>query len=153
VCEEGFARPEQGAACALVPGGLGDECNVDDNPCGAGAYAECHVTGEGSDGYCTSTGCESESDCEAGYMCEAGDGPSYCRRPPTGYGETCASDEDCEGNDASFCETLQSKVCLVPCAPGRPSDCFDGEVCCDLSIFQAGIICTPEGTCPTQSGG
>jgi hypothetical protein len=72
---------------------------------------------------------------------------------PSGQDMPCSSEADCAGTDATFCETLQSNVCLVQgCAVGD-SSCAPGRECCDLSAIPlggfdtAGGLCIPEGAC------
>jgi hypothetical protein len=144
VCSEGYARASDDAACEPIPGGLGVECETSES-CGAD-YPVCHLT-ENNGGYCTTIGCGSSDDCEAGYMCQSDGDISYCRRPPLGYGKTCDSQADCADGEATFCEVLQSNVCIVPCTAETTDVCFQGEVCCDFSLFKAGTVCTPTAAC------
>jgi hypothetical protein len=146
VCKDGYARESDAAACEEVPGGLGDECDTGDNPCRSSDFPECHLTDDDV-GYCTTIGCETSADCEGGYMCQKDGASSYCRRPPVGYGKSCDSQEDCADGDATFCEMLQSKVCIVPCSADNTAVCFEGEQCCDFSLFGAGTVCTPAASC------
>lgn len=148
VCEDGFTRADPGATCEPAPSGLGDACD-EDAPCAPGEYPECHVT-EGTAGYCTSVGCKSSSDCAADYTCEDSETEPYCRRPPEGYGDSCESDVDCAGGEATFCQPNE-KICLVPCEVGASNSCSSDEVCCDFSLFGAGIFCTPRDRCLTGS--
>ena len=148
VCVDGYARPAEGAACEVIPAELGTACDTESAPCAAGKYPVCHVT-DGTQGYCTSV-CSSSTDCDGGYRCHLDDADSYCRRPPLGYGKSCTTDDECADGDATFCETLQSHLCLVPCAAGKTNVCFEGEVCCDFTVFQP--ICVPQDSCASQSG-
>ncbi len=61
------------------------------------------------------------------------------------------SDADCAGNDADYCENLQSNVCLVQgCSTSDLLSCSEGWSCCDLhSLGLAKNLCVPEGMCPT----
>jgi hypothetical protein len=146
VCVDGFARAAAGEACSPIPAELGATCHTDDD-CGDSPFPTCHVT-EAGDGYCTKL-CTSDDDCEGGYRCHDAGDESYCRRPPTGYGDACQSNDDCSG-EASFCETLQSHLCLVPCSAGKTEVCFEGEVCCDFVFFEP--ICVPADACTSKSG-
>ncbi len=145
VCVDGYARAAPAAACEALPGGLGTECD-DAKPCRSQDFPECHVT-ETQGGYCTTTGCKTSTDCEGGYMCMKDGASSYCRRPPVGYGQKCKSQDDCAAGDATFCEMLQSHVCIVPCSANNTTVCFEGEQCCDFSQFNAGTVCTPAAAC------
>ncbi len=149
VCVEGFARPATGAACEPLPAELGVACDTESAPCPAGKYPLCHVT-DGTAGYCTSACTGSGNECDGGYACHVDGEDSFCRRPPVGHGDSCTTDADCAGGEATFCETVQSRLCLVPCAAGNTAGCFEGEVCCDFVLFQP--ICVPDSAC-TSSGG
>lgn len=147
VCDSGYARDADGAACTPLPAELGTACDAS-APCPAGRYPLCHATDSG-DGYCTSA-CASSDECDGGYRCHVDPQGGYCRRPPLGYGESCESDEDCAQGEATFCETIQSHLCLVPCAAGRTETCFEGEVCCDFTLFNP--VCVPAGACSSSGG-
>jgi hypothetical protein len=143
ICADGFARPTDAEACAPIPEALGAACDVEADPCADEPYPLCHAT-DGTSGYCTSS-CSSDGDCTGGYKCHVEGNEGFCRRPPLGHGATCASDADCEGGDATFCETLSSKQCLVPCQAGDTDVCFEGEACCDFLVFAP--ICVPADVC------
>jgi hypothetical protein len=147
-CVEGYARPADAAACEPIPEALGADCDTESAPCTNAAYPLCQVTA-GTHGYCTKA-CAGSDDCDGGYKCHAVGDNGYCRRPPTGYGASCSSDDDCAGNEASFCEQLQKHVCLVPCSAGHTDVCFEGESCCDFVLFAP--ICVPAAAC-TDNGG
>jgi hypothetical protein len=148
VCDDDYARPTDGAACEPIPAALGTTCDTTTAPCAAGPYPLCHVT-DGGSGYCTKA-CGADQDCDGGYKCHLDGADSYCRRPPLGYGDTCHSDDDCATGEATYCETLQSNSCLVPCAAGKTDVCFEGEVCCDFSVFEP--ICVPSNACSDKGG-
>jgi len=151
VCVDGYTRPGEAAACEPLPASLGAECDTADKPCSDSDYPECHVT-DANVGYCTTTGCQTSADCEGEYTCQATADGSFCRRPRTRLLDKCKTDADCASGEASFCQPNE-KVCLVPCSVGGTNECLDSEVCCDFSIFAAGIFCTPTAECLTQSGG
>jgi hypothetical protein len=148
VCVDDYARPAEGAACEPIPAALGAACDSEAAPCADGPYSLCHVT-DGTSGYCTSA-CSSDDDCDGGYRCHEDGADSFCRRPPLGYGDSCKVQDDCAQGEATYCETLQSKLCLVPCAPGNTDVCFEGEVCCDFVVFEP--ICVPNNACTEKSG-
>jgi hypothetical protein len=148
VCVKGYARPEDGAACEPIPAALGAACDTEGAPCAAGPYPLCHVT-EGTSGYCTNA-CNAGEACTGGYKCHEDGADSYCRRPPVGHGDTCASSDDCAGGEATFCETIQSNLCLVPCAAGKTDVCFEDELCCNFGIFEP--ICVPNNACVEKMG-
>lgn len=147
LCVDGYARPEQGAACAPIPETLGVACDTETSPCPDGKYSLCHVT-DGTSGYCTSA-CSDTTVCDGGYRCHDAGADGFCRRPPVGYLDDCDRDADCTG-EASFCETIRTHQCLVPCAAGKTAGCFEGEVCCDFAIFRP--ICVPNDACTSMTG-
>lgn len=149
VCVKGFARPADGAACEPLPAALGTACDSESTPCEPGSkYTLCHVT-DGTSGYCTSA-CASQDDCDGGYKCHEDGADSFCRRPPLGYGDSCKTDDDCAGGEATFCEKFQQHICLVPCSAGKTDVCFEGESCCDFVIFHP--ICVPTDQCSANAG-
>jgi hypothetical protein len=148
VCIEGYARPAEDAACELIPEALGTACDTEGAPCRNEQYPLCHAT-DGTHGYCTS-GCASSADCNGGYQCHEDGADSFCRRPPVGYGDSCQSDDDCAEGEATYCDTIQSHLCLVRCSAGNTDVCFEGEGCCDFTIFDP--ICVPDGVCAMKGG-
>lgn len=147
VCVEGYARGSEGAACEEIPGELGVACDAE-TPCPTGRYERCQPV-DGDGGYCTSA-CSDDGDCDGGYRCQGSGADAFCRRPPTGFGQTCQTDADCADGEATYCDTIQSHLCLVRCAAGNTDVCFVGESCCDFTIFAP--ICTPSAAC-AQNGG
>jgi hypothetical protein len=145
VCQAGLM--EQGGECVAppeVPAGLGDACDVMTKACTGATYTVCHVT-MGTAGYCTTSACDTDADCEGGFYCEKDEGPSYCRRPPTGQGMACSSNADCDGMEASFCTVGApfGMTCTVPDC--TDTSCSPGRTCMDLSAFVPGIpkLCVP----------
>ncbi len=147
VCVDGYARGSEAAVCEAIPQELGGACDPDTSPCTSKDYTLCHVPNDGA-GYCTNA-CSSSADCDGGYLCHEAGADSYCRRPPVGHGDACKTSADCSG-EATFCETIQSHLCLVPCSAGNTDVCFEGEVCCDFVLFNP--ICVPSNACVPQSG-
>jgi len=149
VCIDGYARAADGAACEPIPEELGAECDPDSaDACTSAKYSICHAS-DGSLGYCTNA-CSVDKDCDGGYRCHTDASGSYCRRPPVGHGDSCQSDDDCAGKEATFCETIQSHVCLVACSAGHTDACFEGEVCCNFVLFAP--ICVPGDACTSNGG-
>jgi len=148
VCEEGYQRPTPEAACVIVPDALGLACDSDDD-CADATFDTCHLLDDGS-GYCTNIGC-APGECTGGYACDTVVTPSYCARPPAGTGMSCATDADCAGTEATFCETFQSHTCFVEGCALDGNDC-PGKDCCDLTGPSLGMIkktiCVDSGTCP-----
>lgn len=147
-CEPGFSKESPKAACEPLPAGVGVACDAT-TPCTDTTYNYCY-TGSATTGYCTTQGCASTDDCSNGYMCDLTATPTYCRRAPLGAGKTCASDADCAGTEATYCDTYQTKSCLVQGCTVTPDNCFTGTECCDLSAY--GIVqplCIAAGACAT----
>lgn len=146
-CAEGFVRPSPDAACEAAPAGLGAVCDPNAAPCVDPTYDHCEPVASG--GYCTNTDCTGSGDCQSGYACDTSVTPSVCRRPPLGQGQPCESATDCEGTEATYCDTFANDMCLVEGCTVETNDCFAGFQCCDLSMFNVALpICVPEGTCP-----
>jgi hypothetical protein len=148
VCEEGYARASASEPCTKID--IGKFCATDED-CGGGKLS-CHVVNS-QDGYCTETGCATSSDCTVPiYQCNRDQTVTYCQRPPTGLLNPCASDADCAGFEADYCEVIDNKFCIVGnCAP-NPAICQPDDVCCN--IIAGGIsVCipasaVPNGNCP-----
>jgi len=149
ICADGYARAAEGEACGLASGGLAAPCASGSLPCADAAYDYCRPV-DGTDGYCTSTGCTGSDECPSGYDCVEDGATRYCRRPPTGQGAPCATGADCDGYEASYCETYQAHICLVPDCSISPDSCHEGWVCCDLSsLGLSETLCVENGLCPT----
>ena len=148
VCEEGYERPAAGGACALPPEAQGLACESDAD-CTDATFDTCHLD-DGGSGYCTNVGCAS-GECSGGYACDTVATPSYCARPPSGAGQACATDADCAGTEATFCESVITHVCYVEGCALDGNDC-PGKECCDLSVPTGGAIkktiCVDLGKCP-----
>lgn len=149
ICEKGYARIGGSETCTKVT--IGQTC-TSDAECG-GVAPSCHL--DGAEGYCTQTGCESSKDClGTEYLCNRDNAVSFCERPPTGQGEPCTSNTDCEGYEAAYCEIFSRKACIVnECAP-NPKKCWGDSACCDITLI-AESICIPlvhleeyDGVCP-----
>jgi hypothetical protein len=85
------------------------------------------------------------------FPCTANDTRSACQSGPTGFGTPCTSDADCQGFQASHCETLQANVCVVAGCQTSPDDCTGGQSCCDLNGLGIPLtLCLPPGQCPAQ---
>jgi hypothetical protein len=146
-CTTGHVRSPAGA-CELVASGPGSACSPAANSC-TGAASHCQAAADGG-GYCTSKGCSGHGDCTGGWTCTTWEAAPYCRRPPTGVGKTCASSADCAGLDASYCEVLQAKTCMVAGCTVSPDTCGVGLACCDLAPVGLPVtLCLPPGSCPT----
>jgi hypothetical protein len=131
-------------APAPLKGGLADECNEDDKPCESEKYDTCHLVSEDR-GYCTSSGCSTEADCEQGWFCVTDADPSYCKREPTGQGAACSSEDGCAEFDANFCVMASFGAFCVE-RDCTEASCSPGYVCQDFSAVIPGVplICAPE---------
>ena len=126
-----------------VPGRYGTDCPLGDDQCDSAAGFIC-VGAEGSaDAHCTKPdGCQSDTDCPAGYWCgatrviEDGDidlsqQPKTCLR--RGFCDPCDTDVDCSHTTNSICvpDANGEKFCSLPCTPGTNS-CVIGASCEDV---------------------
>ena len=146
-CAEGLSRPTPDAACQASPRELGVACDAGSTPCTSSQYDHCQLV-SGMGGYCTSTGCASSAECEAGYACDAAASPPFCRRPPLGAGRACVAPADCAGTEATWCDTVVSHTCLVQGCSVAAQDCFEGTQCCDFTQFGVPApLCVPPGAC------
>jgi hypothetical protein len=93
--------------------------------------------------------------CLDGYVVTTGVGCAPAPPPdsnaPTGVGKPCASDADCAGLDADYCELFVSKTCLVKNCTVTPDSCYQGSECCSFAGV-AGLetvpnICLATGLC------
>ncbi len=147
VCALGYAADETGA-CVEVPSGLGFDCSADSD-CTNPDYSHCQDDVDGTN-YCSAQNCSADDDCAAGYACAVWETPSFCERPPTGMGDTCAAPEDCTG-EANLCESQALNMCITTGCDVADNDCPVGYFCCDISAFGGSTICAPHSfaaTCP-----
>jgi len=142
VCADGLVRDPESSACVATPTGQGVACDAMTS-CRSSDDPVCAV-----DGYCTRT-CAASTDCVGGYACDLAAAVPTCVRPPSGLRMACASQDDCAGYEASYCETAQSHVCLVSGCQVSADTCFVGWTCCDLTSFGIPTLCVPAGMCPT----
>jgi hypothetical protein len=147
VCEAGFSRTDPAAPCTeLSAGGSGVACAVDAE-CVNPDYPHCQLRANGT-GYCTNTGCTTDTECAEGFRCVTSSSPTICKLPPEGAGRPCMGDAECAGSEALYCDTFMSSSCLVRDCSLDPDDCFPGMECCDVG-FGVPPICIPSGTCQT----
>jgi hypothetical protein len=156
VCASGYAQQSNDGPCEPVPETLGTVCDTSNSPACADAKVNYCFATSGTTGYCTSSGCSTNGDCTGGYICNTSASPSYCRRPPTGVGEACATSDDCANYEANFCDAMQQK-CLMAGCKTSPDDCFPGYACCPLSTMGGSLpggpaslpnVCMSTGSCP-----
>lgn len=128
VCDAGYVKGTVGC----VASNLGATCTSDDQ-CADGDAHRCQLATGATSGYCTTTGCTSNADCNvsADYACVVAASPTFCRRPPANQGKACTTqgmDPTC-GTEAPICALGQciTIVCTVD------SDCSPSRKCCDLS--------------------
>jgi len=150
VCVDGFSRATPEAACAELAG-LGQGCESDAQ-CGDADYGYCYIETEGATGYCTAPDCSTGADCPTDYGCNTRHSPAFCERPPQGLGQKCSSSADCEGNVASYCETVQEHACVVNDCKPDPNKCHGDWVCCDIGLLSQSLCVPPtaleDGNCP-----
>jgi hypothetical protein len=150
VCVEGFSRATPEAACAELAG-LGQDCESDAD-CGDPDYSYCYVADSDSPGYCTAPDCSTGADCPTDYGCNTRQAPAFCERPPQGLGQKCSSSDDCAGNVASYCETVQEHACVVNDCKPDPNKCHGDWVCCDIGLLSQSLCVPPtaleDGACP-----
>ncbi|MDQ2643543.1 MAG: hypothetical protein M3020_07005 [Myxococcota bacterium] len=129
VCEDGFSRASASASCEPVseqPGCSGSEC-----------------PGEGA--------CASSANCAAPRLCDRY-GTRQCVEPPVGLGRACASDADCAGTDATYCEVHFSLTCVIQGCKEDGGRCPGDMQCCDFAILTrslcVGADALTDGACP-----
>lgn len=155
VCDTGYAWDDTTQLCVIGTTGQGDAC-ASSADCSHAESPVCILTTTPrthETGYCSVEGCNDTTLCAGGYQCASESSPSFCARPPTGMGQTCASQADCADTAATFCDTFSSHNCAVADCTLDPNDCFYGYRCCDMSAYAAmGIpsrMCLPETmACP-----
>lgn len=147
VCKPG-SIDEAGACVKLPPppAGLGDDCDDQDPQmnCDGSDYPLCHMLSEGR-GYCTAEDCQDDADCAEGFFCDEDAMPSYCKRIPTGQGEACKTDADCQDFDASYCVMAPFGSFCVERDCSQTS-CSPNYVCQDFSqiLGDVPLICSPQ---------
>lgn len=145
-CASGYGKLSTDGPCTLgadsgpladsgmpTAAGLGASCDPVTNPCSDSKYNYCFVE-PSKPGYCTSR-CASELECSDGYACDVKTTPSVCRKPPQGLGKPCSSSSDCAGTEATFCDLVVTRSCVVEGCSLAVNDCFTGYACCDLSKY------------------
>ncbi|MFT3926428.1 MAG: hypothetical protein QM778_28040 [Myxococcales bacterium] len=149
-CAPGTLRVTPDAPCS-VQDTLGKACTKDEE-CVHPTFNHCHLTDGG--GYCTQPNCTTTMECptSASYACNTREAPSFCERPPTGFGASCAGPDDCASFEASYCEVNSSHACLVNNCAANPSICYGDQVCCDIGLIGQSICIPPDqlsdGACP-----
>ena len=149
-CEDGYARPEADGPCEKVES-LGAPCATDAE-CVDAHNAHCQLDGDA--GYCTLADCESSDDCESSldWSCNLRGSPSFCERPPSGLGKSCQSSDECADFEASYCESLSARACLVNECKDAPERCHGDWVCCDIGLIATSLCVPPselvDGACP-----
>jgi hypothetical protein len=142
VCEAGYAREREGEPCEKVEGSAaGSDCSeaepcTDPNP---------YCAQPDASGYCTQSGCTRNDDCTEKWLCADSGDEKYCRKPPAGLGDTCASSADCADKEARYCEAIVAHECMVNDCVQDPSVCPSQFVCCDVRTLINESICVPTG--------
>jgi len=146
-CKEGLIRLVDGGDCVEA---AGKRCEADAD-CPDGEYSHCQP--EDDAGYCTKLDCEPNAgDCPGDFACNDDEDRTFCERPPSGLGVACSEQSDCEGFEASYCETLSERLCLRAGCADDPGICHGDWVCCDISLIGASLCIPPNelenGKCP-----
>lgn len=140
VCKSGFSRADASAPCEAIEGSLsGAACSAEQACSEPNPY--CALSED--EPYCTTDDCSKNEDCPRDWRCVAGSGGRYCRKPAKGLLAPCESNADCEGNEATYCETLMSHMCLVEDCAADPGKCGSGWSCCDFSTLLGAALCVP----------
>lgn len=147
-CEPGFGRGGSTEPCMPVVS-LGKAC-VNDAECTDATFDYCQTDGDA--GYCTRPDCATSADCSNDYSCNRRGSRAFCERPPSGFGQSCHSSDDCSAFEASYCESLSSNVCLKDGCKADPSICPGDWSCCDIALL-GNSLCLPSselesGACP-----
>lgn len=126
VCAPGSTKTATGCVKSL----LGATCKSDAD-CTTADSPFCRLP----EGYCTSTGCKDDKDCNttADYACDTSGPTTYCKRPPVGQGKACTM----QGLDPAC--SMEAPVCaLNSCHVAMcktKGDCSPSRTCCDVSKF------------------
>lgn len=147
LCASGYATSEDGCEkCGRneEPGPVGCQCKagyeLDDD--------ECKKLEDAADPADDAADADAAADddalpAEAGTT-DAGPGPDASAETVPdvpdeidGLGMACTMPEDCEGTDASYCDTLVTQGCLVSGCELAGDDCPPGYGCQDLSMLGA----------------
>lgn len=144
LCEEGFVRTTTDGPCEQSS--IGAECTASEE-CSE-AFPYCFIgsaMSTGGAGYCTTVGCEDNAGCPGSWTCEADGSERICKSLPSGLGDHCTTDDDCAGQQASFCERFQTNTCMLQdCATGT-TRCPNEWSCCDYSGLLGVSLCLPPG--------
>jgi hypothetical protein len=149
VCKLGYDRPDPDGKCEKTEGSLiGSDCS-EEQPC-ADPNPYCAL-GE-SPAYCTTQGCSNNEDCPSKWRCDKSGAAGFCKKPPQGLGENCASNADCS-EEAPYCEAFQTHTCIINDCLSRPTVCPSQLVCCDLTGLIGESFCVDtsalmNGLCP-----
>jgi len=140
-CTEGFVPAADGDGCEASD--IGASCIQDDDCASSSPYGVANKTQP----YCSSSGCSSNSDCPGGWTCEASNDTRYCRKPITGLGVQCTTNDNCAGFEANYCENLQTHTCILQGCAVQDVVCPSEWLCCDYSA----LLGAPLSTCISPS--
>jgi hypothetical protein len=90
-------------------------------------------------------------ECADDELCDVHD-TQQCLPKPDGLGQGCASDADCAGTMATYCEIFSSSTCQVEGCADEDGVCPGDMACCDFAILGRSL-CIPAdrlemGQCP-----
>jgi hypothetical protein len=167
-CGKQFSQSSDGAcACpegSIVVGGAcspcaehqhseGNQCICDEGYEAAAGSPECvALTDEPSEPVVSAAGgCSSSAECGAGLLCDVY-GSRECVAAPNGFGRACARASDCEGSEATFCDTFASRTCQVQGCAELSGVCPGDMICCNYAILSTSLCIptdhAPGGQCP-----
>ncbi len=144
VCEEGYARSDDGDCAPEAPaaeGCAGGDCDEGASNSEAGA----------TDAELGGAECSSSAECEDDELCDVYSSRA-CVPWPDGYGSPCSSDDDCAGTEAEYCELFSSQTCQIDGCKELNGTCPGDLACCDFAILGRSL-CIPmdqlqDGACP-----
>ena len=148
-CKAGFVPNSDGNGC--VASDIGAPCDAEGGCTDSFPYCVADKTQP----YCSSTGCSSSADCAGGWTCEVSNDTRYCRKPITGLGVQCTSNDHCAGFEANYCENIQTHTCILQGCAVRDVVCPSEWLCCDYSALLGAALSTcispsqvVSGACP-----
>jgi len=138
-CAVGYDRVNPMSPCEAITGSLPGQACSSAEPC---VNPNPFCATDGSESYCTKSGCTRSDDCPTNWRCVTSATPPFCEKPPTGLGNTCMSTANCAGFEAGYCEVFLAKVCMVNGCVGT-NNCPSGSACCDLPTLLMTSLCIP----------
>ena len=158
-CEMGYAFNAKGKCVkpTVAKVNFGETCASDDDCTGPGASCidDDELGMMTRTPYCSTRDCADPSECPSDkmYGCFSGAAGTFCRKPPSGEGDTCDMADGAESNPACQNESTACVFgrCTAPIVCGSNEDCTPGLICCDLTVLAGrddALICTTSAACP-----